>query len=501
VLEQILARDGAPRSATTLQRAQHDPAARLADAAARYVDALQVAAEDLAGRKVVEALDVAAEQIVPGLIDEPAWPTLRAHLLLLAAHGTDPVAQLAIVAGSRELNTADDRAAVLDWRLDDTGPRNTGPGPLPWLPGIPTRLRDHRLWGAYLATRSHLVRTLADETRASAADTDPPAWASQRGTVPPRSVIGEVSVWRAAMQVSPEDRRPTGAMQLQKAARTWQRHLDRQVSGDRSPALQKWGWLLNQLSPNLAKDPFAPMLADRLTAISRAGMDAGELLRSAITTGRPLPDDHAAAAVWWRISRHLTPTVTAQADTDHTVTTAWTSRLAELIGADRADTLRSSRWWPPLVTAVDHALQRGWRLNDLLGGASMPDAGSVDTAQALLWRISLLAEPIPTDEPGEQPFSAAPLEPWNNTEPPSVEIAFSARDHITTRPADATHAVYSGPADRDSGPADRDWAEPDLAVAALVRGVAGPGSRPTPTSTACSPGRWPGRNAGSAATG
>ena len=269
------------------------------------------------------------------------------------------------------------------------------------------------------------------------------------------------------MQVSPEDRRPTGPVQLQKAARTWQRHLDRQVAGDRSPALQEWGWLLNQLSPNLTQDPFAPMLADRLAALSRAGVDARQLLCSAITTGGPLPDDHAAAAVWWRISRHLTPTVAAQADTDHTFTTAWTSRLAELIGADRADTLQSSRWWPALVTAVDHALQRGWRLDDLLGAAGMPDAGSVDAAQALVWRISLLADPMPTDEPGEPPFSAAPSDLWNNTEPPSVETAFGARDDITTRPAGTTDAVFSGPADQD-------WVEPDLAVAALVRGVAGP---------------------------
>ena len=315
LLEQILARDDAARSATTLQRDQHDPAVRLGDAAARYVDALQVAAEDLAGREVVEALDVAAEQIVPGLTDEPAWPTLRAHLLLLAAHGTDPVAQLAAAAGSRELDSADDRAAVLDWRLDDTGHRNAGQGPLPWLPGIPQGLRDHPVWGNYLAARSDLVRTLADQVRATVADTDPPAWVTQRGTVLPSSVVGDVQVWRAAMQVSPEDRRPTGPVQLQKAARTWQQHLDRQVAGDRSPALQEWGWLLNQLSPNLTQDPFAPMLADRLAALSRAGVDARQLLCSAITTGGPLPDDHAAAAVWWRISRHLTPTVAAQADT------------------------------------------------------------------------------------------------------------------------------------------------------------------------------------------
>ena len=83
LLEQILARDDAARSATTLLSDQHDPAVRLADAAQRYVDALHVAAEDLAGPEVVAALEKAAEQAVPGLADEPAWPTLRARLLLL----------------------------------------------------------------------------------------------------------------------------------------------------------------------------------------------------------------------------------------------------------------------------------------------------------------------------------------------------------------------------------------------------------------------------------
>jgi hypothetical protein len=466
LLEQILARDGAPRSATTLQRDRHHPAVRLAEAAGRYVDALHVAAEDLAGREVVEALDVAAEQMVPGLIDEPAWPTLRAHLLLLASHGTDPVAQLAAVAGRREVDSADDRAAVLDWRLDDTGQRDAGQGPLPWLRGIPQGLRDHPVWADYLAARSDLVRTLADQVGAAVADTDPPVWVTQCTAVP-RSVIADVQVWRAAMQVSLEDRRPTGPVQLQKAARTWQVHLDRQVAGDQVLALQEWGWLLNQLSPNLTQDPFAPMLAGRLAALSHAGVDASQLLGSAIAAGGPLPDDHAAAAVWWRITRHLSPAVAAQADTVHTFATVRSTRLIELIGADRADSLQASRWWPPLVTAVDHALQRGWRLNDLLGAAGMPDAGFMDAAQALVWRISLLADLTSTDEPGEPPFSAAPLEAWNNAEPPSVEIAFGALDRVSTKPASTTDALLSGPADRGS-------VEPDLAVAALVRGVAGP---------------------------
>jgi len=42
LLEQILARDDAARSATTLLSDQHHPAVRLGDAAQRYVDALHV---------------------------------------------------------------------------------------------------------------------------------------------------------------------------------------------------------------------------------------------------------------------------------------------------------------------------------------------------------------------------------------------------------------------------------------------------------------------------
>jgi DNA primase catalytic core len=460
VLEQILARDGAARSASTLQRDQHDPASRLGDAAPRYVDALHAAAEDLAGREVVEALDIAADQIVPGLTGEPAWPTLRAHLLLLAAYGTDPAAQLAATACAREMYSADDRAAVVDWRLDDTGHRNTGSGPLPWHPSIPAGLREHGEWGGYLTARFNLVATLADQVRTSVADTDTPEWSTQCGSAVPTGVLAEVQVWRAAMQVSPEDRRPTGPVQLQKAARIWQRHLDRQVAGYRAPALQEWGWLLDQINPNLAKDEFTRVLADRLAAISRAGMDARQLLQSAASTGGPLPDDHAAAALWWRISRHLTPAVAAQVETDHTLAAVWASRLDELLGADRVNALQSSRWWPPLVTAVVHGLERGWRLDDLVTAAGSQQDGFVDVCQALLWRISLLTDPVPTDEPYEPFLDSAPPEMWPDTDP-GAGIVSTARDEIAIQ-------MVVGDA------AGLDWVEPDLAVAALVRGVAGP---------------------------
>jgi hypothetical protein len=68
--------------------------------------------------------------------------------------------------GARELDTAGDRAAVLDWRLPD--PNTAGTAPLPWLPSIPQTIANDPHWGSYLTARSDLVTTLADEVRQQA---------------------------------------------------------------------------------------------------------------------------------------------------------------------------------------------------------------------------------------------------------------------------------------------------------------------------------------------
>jgi hypothetical protein len=116
-LQHILARDEAPRSASTLLRELNDPAARLFRAVQRYTDSVQVAAEQLVGPQTVAELDQ-ADHYLPGLTTEPAWPPLRAHLLTLAAEtGEHPLRHLLTAASGRDLRTADDMAAVLDWRL------------------------------------------------------------------------------------------------------------------------------------------------------------------------------------------------------------------------------------------------------------------------------------------------------------------------------------------------------------------------------------------------
>ena len=106
-LQQILARDEAPVSASTLLRELNNPAARLFQAVQRYTDGLHVAAEQLVGPQTVQMLDSRADQVVPHLTNEPSWPTLRAHLLALAAEtGEHPLLHLHTAAAGRELHTA-----------------------------------------------------------------------------------------------------------------------------------------------------------------------------------------------------------------------------------------------------------------------------------------------------------------------------------------------------------------------------------------------------------
>jgi hypothetical protein len=174
-------------------------------------------------------LDGQADQVVPELTSEPSWPTLRAHLLALTAEtGEHPLLHLHTAATGRELHTAGDMAAVLDWRLPDPAP--TDPGPLPWLPGIPSALHDHPVWSPYFAKRSGLITDLAAHVRRDAnKNSTPPVWATP-GSQPSAALIGEVAVWRAANGINAQDPRPTGGTQLQTLPALWKQRLDRHIA-------------------------------------------------------------------------------------------------------------------------------------------------------------------------------------------------------------------------------------------------------------------------------
>jgi conjugative relaxase-like TrwC/TraI family protein len=230
LLEQILARDDTPTSATTLLRRLSDPAARLHDAVQRYTDGLQAAAEQIVGPAIVDTLDGQAEQVVADVTDARAWPTLRANLIALAAEtGEHPLVHLYEAALGRDLSAAEDMAAILNWRLPEPTSTHDRP-PLPWLPGIPQAINDHPDWQQYLARRSHLIADLADHIRQHADhDGTQPHWVPQDSSLG-AALIDEVAVWRAANGVDPHDRRPTGPKQLPTASAKWQQHLDRSIT-------------------------------------------------------------------------------------------------------------------------------------------------------------------------------------------------------------------------------------------------------------------------------
>jgi DNA primase catalytic core len=514
ILEQVLARDDVQRSATSLVREQADPATRLGEASQRYLDSLYVAAEDLLRHEtttrvdgttvnVVDALDTAVETLAPGLSNEAAWPTLRAHLLLLGAAGENPVEALRAAAGDRELESARDRAAVLDWRLDASGLRSTGnaaiSAPLPWMPGIPARLAEDPHWGAYLSQRAHLVEQLAEQVHTRAAEQPSlPVWA-QNGIRPGAATVADVEVWRAAMQVPVDDRRPTGAPQLQKVSATWQRRLNRAVTGDHTPALEEWRQLLYSLAPQVRDDEFTPLLAERLAAMSRAGVTAHELLRTAAAPDHPagaLPDELAAAALWWRMARHLTPAVAAQiGDGSHgeSVTTDWAPRLADLFGPERAASIQASTWWPALVSNVDHGLQRGWQVEALLGaGRALPSDGweGVDECQALVWRTSIALETAPDEHAHEYHFEEPPADLWEGIELGQAMFVDQS-DDIPWPLAEAPGTDLEPPVDlvdehqvdaleEELVDVDEDqYIESDLTLAAYIRDLGGTRLEPT----------------------
>ncbi|WP_141845267.1 MobF family relaxase [Humibacillus xanthopallidus] len=497
ILEAILARDHSPTSATTQLGDAADPTLLLGQATARYTDALHVAAEDHLGPDTVRSLERDAEQAVPGLAEAPAWPTLRAHLILLAAHDRDPIAALRTAASSRELDTADDPAAVIDWRLESPLPGGAGGGPLPWLPGIPPALALHPSWGEYLTRRAELVTILTDQVK-DAAVMHTPVWVTHAASRPHPDVLADVQVWRAATQVPEQDRRPTGPPQPQKAAALWQRRLTTALHGTRAPALQEWEHVLHAASQGVRRDDFTPILAERLAAMSRAGLDARGLLRRATVVGA-LPDDHPAAALWWRLSRHVSPAVAAdpehRADHQHDALMAsWVPRLTDTYGPTRAEGLQSSPWWPALVTSIDHALQRGWTLGGLLDTHPGHDADpqltdDLDDCQAMVWRITVRTDPPPPAEDLDEDPSPDDDRSWVDhpadhaidreidygterlSEAPTPE---QWRDLLDPNPHPSTDPHATDPEDRDGADQVAAAVEVRLQLAAMVRDAMGP---------------------------
>ncbi|WP_261773624.1 MobF family relaxase [Rhodococcoides corynebacterioides] len=404
----ILRRDGAQISAHSTLAAAADPHRALAPAAAAYDHSVATACEALAGPTVMAEIDAAAFAAVDGLTDDAAWPVLRGHLAVLAARGDDPVAALNAAAAGRDLSAAADRAAVLDWRLDATGRHHGGRGPLPWLPSIPDALAREPEWASYLDARAAAVTAHRDAIAADVATWTPttaPVWARPFLSADDTAeLLTDLAVFRAAHEVDPADRRPTGPDQYAATSAAAQRRLDTRadaVLGSANDAVTRWRPFVDELDRHIARDPYFPVLADRLSAAARAGIDVHALVRDTLTRA-PLPDELPAAALWWRLSGELSAAALDAADTSGDLTPVWAPLLAELVGESTARRIVADAAWPALVATVDAADPSMWTPGELLGTAYECLHGGIDPVEhgltvpaheltrALTWRAEML---------------------------------------------------------------------------------------------------------------
>ena len=406
ILAEILRRDGSDRSATSAQREAAAYTTQLHDAVMRYHDALGFAAEDVLGGETLASTDREVEAIWSGLTSEPAYPTLRAHLALRSLDGADPIATLLDADNERELGTSDDRAAVLDWRLG-----KSAAGPLPWLDGVPGRLAEHETWGPYLRGRFDRIRTLADAVRGEAEAWSPmetPQWAAGLTSDEHAALRGDLAVWRAAFGVHDDDIRPTGPVQRGASISPHHRELERRVRS--VLGVHRAVDELVELLPNGVKaDVEFGRLSERLGALQAAQIDVHALLRRALDTDQPLPDERTADALWWRIVRHLGPAaLRASANQAHTLRPAWTSHLCERLGEATGDRVMADAMWPALVAAI-HARPVEWTAEQLIDAATSgqgPDVRPDELCSALVWRIAIMTDaPFAEPEPPEPDFS------------------------------------------------------------------------------------------------
>jgi conjugative relaxase-like TrwC/TraI family protein len=188
-----------------------------------------------------------------------------------------------------------------------------GPGPLPWLPGIPADLRHHTDWGPYLAARSERVNALAETVRQT--DQLPAAVRRIDGMLGDR-LRDDVLVWRAANGVPDDDRTLLGPRVSDFAADRYARHLQRQVNALYPESVRRWEVTIASAIGNPDhRDEHTLDLARELDRLQGTGINATQVLRRAANLRRPLPEEHRVEALAYRIQRIAANDAAVQATT------------------------------------------------------------------------------------------------------------------------------------------------------------------------------------------
>ncbi|MFS0700284.1 MobF family relaxase [Cellulomonas sp. 179-A 4D5 NHS] len=116
-LARVVAREGAPLSATATLEREFDTAHSLARLVPQYEDACTRLIDPTSLKRIEQSVQAAVPQIAQDLLDDDAWPALAARLVLHEAAGADLPSLLLKAVGARILDDADSIAQVLHHRL------------------------------------------------------------------------------------------------------------------------------------------------------------------------------------------------------------------------------------------------------------------------------------------------------------------------------------------------------------------------------------------------
>lgn len=388
ILEQILDRDGEELSATGAFVQAQNPFEQLGHDAAAFAHALPLAARTILGPEKLQLIADAADRLMARkgyavkLSECDAWEPLLDRLVILSAQGLEPIGVLAERIDQRGLDAehadeqARDFAAVLHWRLEDDV-HSAGSGPMAWLDPIPEPLACDATWGPFLKAHAAAVRAEADAVWTAAlgwrAETAP-RWAQPFVARHPE-LVALCAQWRAANairdnELAPAGERPTGFSR--KIRQTWER-LDRQlreaagaaVLNERTGAVITAGRWDHLVPEAVVWDPLWPWIVARLTDADERGADVGPAIRQAMGLDRPLPDDHPAAALWYRVEPVVMPSEQA---------------------IPRAVSTRLRPAWTPILLGRLPSTLRAWVVNDPSWASLVGAVGSVpsDQTEALI---------------------------------------------------------------------------------------------------------------------
>jgi conjugative relaxase-like TrwC/TraI family protein len=174
-------------------------------------------------------------------------------------------------------------------------PEDAGPGPLPWLPGIPEVVADHPSWGPYLSARSRRATALASEV---ARRERLPRWTTRYGDVLTADLRRELAVWRAASGVPPGGRSLIGPPPTDDGEAAYHRNLTNRINARYGEALHVWQERIAGYVGH--RDEQTGQLAKYLDGLQRQGVNAERILELAVAR-KPLPVDHPTAALAFRV--------------------------------------------------------------------------------------------------------------------------------------------------------------------------------------------------------